>query len=292
MDSARETTVLFADVSGSTQLFESAGDAQALEAIQNCLERLRQAAQAAGGRVVKTIGDEIMALFAAPEAAADAAGAMQSAIDAMPPVANTKLGVRIGFHRGPVIQRDGDVFGDTVNLAARLAQQANKDQIITSGETAARLGPHYNPCLRPLYRVQVKGKSEEIELCEIVWRVGPNTDTFQRPTVRPVRIALRLKLGAREYVRRREGDSISIGRSEECGLVIADELASRNHCSIERRNDKFVLVDQSTNGTYVIFEDGTEVLLQREEFVLRRHGWLCFGQPRSSAVDVVEYFCE
>src|SRR5262245_60528642 len=141
MDTTRQTTVLFADVSGSTKLYEAAGDAKALEAISHCIERLRRSSEAFGGRVVKTIGDEVMVLFPSPDAAAGASADMQHAIDAMPMVESTKLGVRIGFQYGPVMQRDDDVFGDTVNLAARLVGQAGKGQIITSSETLEMLGP-------------------------------------------------------------------------------------------------------------------------------------------------------
>jgi len=93
-------------------------------------------------------------------------------------------------------------------------------------------------------------------------------------------------------VRRRDNDSVSIGRDAESGLVIDDEMASRNHCSIERRQDKFWLKDHSTNGTYVTFEGDAEILLQREEVTLRKHGWIAFGHPRDPKVEVVEFFCD
>ena len=113
MDSTRQTTVLFSDVAGSTKLYDTAGDAKAMEAIQRCLERLRKSSEAFGGRVVKTIGDELMVLFPSPDAAAGASADMQHAIDALPMVENTKLGVRIEnlFDRkyvGSVIVADGN----------------------------------------------------------------------------------------------------------------------------------------------------------------------------------------
>ena len=167
---SRETTVLFADVSGSTKLYETAGDAAAHAAIALCIEKLRAAAELSGGRLVKTIGDEVMVLFANPGAAAMAAARMQMAMEEMPAVGEIKLGLRVGFNAGPVIQRDNDVFGDTVNLASRLVDQAGKGQIITSAETAARLGPMFRSWLRQLYAIQVKGKAEEVALCELIWR--------------------------------------------------------------------------------------------------------------------------
>src|SRR6267378_2954769 len=91
--------------------------------------------------------------------------------------------------------------------------------------------------------------------------------------------------------RRRDNASITIGREQSCGLVVADQKASRQHCTIDRRRDKWVLKDHSTNGTYVTAEGDSEMLLQREELTLREHGWFAFGQPRAGSTEVVEYFC-
>lgn len=293
MDNARQVTVLFADVSGSTKLYESEGDEAAMEAIARCIEQMRQKVQSAGGRVVKTIGDEVMAVFPTPDAAAYAASSLQSAIDALPLVGATKLGVRIGFHSGPVIQNDDDLFGDTVNLAARLADQAGRGQIILSRETADRLGPVFRGFKRPLYAIHVKGKAEEVELCELIWRHADDVTMFSsaRANAKPEPRVLRLKYRGREIVFRRDNDAITMGRAPESTLVVATDTASRNHCVIERRQDKFVLADQSTNGTYVTVEGGGEILLRREEFRLDQHGWIAFGQPRAEADEVVEYFC-
>src|SRR5438034_5299505 len=119
MEESRQTTVLFADVSGSTKLYETAGDAAALTAIGRCIERMRKAAESTGGRVVKTIGDEIMALFPSPDAAAGAASEMHATIEQLPEVGGAKLGVRGGFHNGPVTPRAGDVVAAHGDTAAR-----------------------------------------------------------------------------------------------------------------------------------------------------------------------------
>src|SRR5512138_160956 len=107
--------VLFADVSGSTKLYEAVGDAAAHEAIDLCVKLFGAIATQHGGRVVKTIGDEVMAIFAEAAAAGHAAVDIQLAVAQMAPVDKVKLGVRIGLNAGPVVERDGDVFGDTVN---------------------------------------------------------------------------------------------------------------------------------------------------------------------------------
>src|SRR3989442_7614595 len=112
MEESRQTTVLFADVSGSTKLYETAGDAAALTAIGRCIERMRKAAESTGGRVVKTIGDEIMALFPSPDAAAGAAPQMPAPIQQVPEGGRAKLGVRVRAHSRPRVHREGDAFCD------------------------------------------------------------------------------------------------------------------------------------------------------------------------------------
>src|SRR5205085_10235178 len=107
-----EASVLFADVSGSTKLYETAGDAIAHAAIEKCVNLMREKTLNAKGRVVKTIGDEVMSAFLTADAAADAAIEMQSAISELPPVRGTQIGILIGFNPVPVVERDGDVIVD------------------------------------------------------------------------------------------------------------------------------------------------------------------------------------
>jgi len=292
--SDRLGTVLFADVSGSTSLYETAGDDAALEAISACLAAARAATEASGGRVVKTMGDEIMSIFPEPDLAANAAAEIQARIEALPEVAGKKLGVRVGFHHGPVLQRDDDVFGDTVNLAARLVAQAKKGEIILSTDTADLLGPVFRTMVRELHAITVKGKAEEVGLAELVWKrdVEATVVINVRHRSRIARNALRLRYRGQEVTRRRDSDSIGVGRDAASGLVVHDEMASRQHCTIERRQEHFVLRDHSTNGTYVTVEGEAELAVLRSELHLRKHGWISFGQPRAAGVEVVEFFID
>jgi adenylate cyclase len=296
MDQDRQTTILFADVSESTKLYETAGDHIAHEAIARCIEAMKRSTQATGGRVVKTFGDEILAVFGSADAAAAAASEMQAQVNAMLPVSSRKLGLRIGFHAGPVLQENEDVFGDTVNMAARLVAQAVKGQIITSAETAALLGPVVRSSTRDLYAIEVKGKAGEVQLCELVWRRNDEDTTVLasgRPLRRGAAAAIRLRYGGKDLVRRRDHDSVLLGRDPECGFTIGDHMASRYHCTIERRQDKWVLKDHSTNGTFVTLDgDDSELVLQREELTLRKHGFIAFGQTRAATDEVVEFFVE
>ena len=289
-----ELSVLFADVSGSTKLYETAGDAVAHAAIEKCVNLMRDKTLNAQGRVIKTIGDEVMSAFPTADAAADAAIEMQSAISELAPVGGTQIGIRIGFNHGPVVERDGDVFGDAVNLAARLAGVATKGQIITSRDTVMLMSPMLKSATRAITTIQVKGKAQEVQVYELIWQQSEDMTTLasQRSIYKPKNTRLRVLVGGNELVLSAERPSLALGRDAAADLVIKERMASRAHGKIERRLDKFILTDHSANGTFITIEGDKEIVLRREEFTLRGHGWIAFGQSRSTASDVVEFFCE
>ena len=289
-----ELSVLFADVSGSTKLYETAGDAVAHAAIEKCVSIMRDKTVNAKGRVIKTIGDEVMSAFATADQAADAAIEMQSAITEMPPVGNTQIGIRVGFNHGPVVERDGDVFGDAVNLAARLAGVATKGQIITARDTVMLMSPMLKAATRAITTIQVKGKAQEIQVYELIWQQSEDMTTLasQKSAYKPKNAKLRLLVQGSEMVLSTERPAVALGRDASADLVIKERMASRAHGKIERRLDKFILTDHSANGTFVTIEGDKEIVLRREEFTLRGHGWIAFGQSRATASDIVEFFCE
>jgi hypothetical protein len=217
-------------------------------------------------------------------------------MDKLPKTAGVKLSIGIGMHYGPVIQKGDEVFGDTVNLAAKLCETAGSGQIILTEWTAKLLSPLYRAWLRNLDTAQIKGRSDEFGLCELVWRADDNATAFARvrpeAAEAPHAVSLRLVYRGKTLERRREKDAIVIGRGDDCGLVVNDNEASRHHCKIERRKDKFVLIDISTNGTYVTIEGDREIELDREELVLTKKGWITLGQPRVHASEVVEFVVE
>lgn len=295
-EQSSQAAVLFADVSGSTKLYEMAGNAVAHAAVETCVNLMKEKTLAAKGRVIKTIGDEVMSAFPNADSAADAAIEMQQAISELPPVGNTTLGIRVGFNYGPVVERDGDVFGDAVNLAARLAAVATKNQIITARETVmAMQNPMLKANTRAITTIQVKGKAQEIQVYELMWQQSEDMTTLasHKSVFKPRNATLRLKMpGAPEVVLSAERPSLAMGRDPSADLVVKERMASRAHGKIERRLDKFILTDHSANGTFVTIEGDKEIVLRREEFTLRGHGWIAFGQSRTGATDVIEFFCE
>ena len=171
-----DCAVLFADVSGSTALYEVLGDERAFALVETCLATMSACTAAAHGRVVKTIGDAVMAVFDSADQAASAAAEMQTRVAEFGPAVGVRLSLRIGLHFGPVVERDGDVFGDTVNLASRLCDLASKGQIVTDGDSARRLSAQHAARLQRLYSIPVKGKEQEVELVVIPWQ-APSDDT-------------------------------------------------------------------------------------------------------------------
>ena len=161
-DASSDLAVLFADVSGSTKLYESLGDQEALATIGRCVALMSSVCVGHGGRVVKTIGDEVMVVFASADKAAEAAAEMQSRISEHAPVGGSRLAIRVGFHLGPAIETAGDVFGDSVNVASRMAALAKREQIILSSHTVAALAPWLRARVREVDKLSVKGKSQDI----------------------------------------------------------------------------------------------------------------------------------
>lgn len=294
MSTEPEAAVLFADVSGSTKLYETAGDQAAHAAIERCIVLMRQKTEAAKGKVIKTIGDEVLSTFPDADAAADAAIEMQSAISELLPVGGTKIGIRVGFFFGPVVHKDGDIFGDAVNVASRLSHVAVKGQIITSRETVMMMSPMLKSATRKISQIAVKGKSEPVEAYELMWQQSEDATTMAaaRSVLKPKKTSLRLLLQGGETLLSDERTAVSMGRDQSADLVVRDKMASRSHGKIERRLDKFILTDHSANGTYVTVDGDKEIVLRREEFTLRGKGWITFGQSRATATDVLEFTCE
>src|SRR5574339_522441 len=224
MEQSRETTVLFAAIIGREDLYARAGAKGGHDAMEQCQLRLGRAAASCGGRLAKGTEDKVMVLVANPDGAADAASAMHLAMEKMPKTSGVKLSIGIGLHFGPVIQKGDEVFGDTVNLAARLCESAGGGQIILTEWTAKLLSPLYRGWLRNLDKAQLKGRSDEVGLCELVWRADDNATAFMR--TRPdekkheLPAVIRLKYRGLRLERRRERDVITIGRDAKCDLVV------------------------------------------------------------------------
>ncbi|RVU14951.1 adenylate/guanylate cyclase domain-containing protein [Methylobacterium oryzihabitans] len=277
--------VLFCDVAGSTRLYREVGDAVALRVVDACLDLAATAVQAGGGRLVKTIGDEFMAVFDDACAMCDAAIAVQrrfeEAAPALEHAAAHRLQLRIGFHFGPVVRTADDYFGTTVNMAARMVALAKGGQIITTGALADALPPARRAATRSLGGIHVKGVGDEVRVAEVLWHLSTHQTTVFSLMPAPRQAApipeLRLSHGGRRWTFDEGRQSVSLGREAGNDVLIESEHVSRRHATIERRGDKWVLVDHSTNGTFVTPFGAEEFCIRREELVLRDVGTLGIG---------------
>ena len=275
-------TILFADVCGSTKLYETMGDTTARDTVGNCVAIMREETERQSGRVVKTIGDEAMSVFESPDSAADAASAMQERISNSMVVQGRSIQIRTGFHFGPVIvEADGDVYGDAVNTAARMAGQAKAGQILTTAGTVAHLSPAWQASTRQIDRAVVKGKRDEIDMMELIWQ---REDVTRMATSWTAGVGPKSK--ARLLLRYRDqqaeisesNPTIVMGRAEDNDLVVKHTLISRLHARVEYRKGNFVLVDQSINGTYVRTAEGEELFVRRDNYPIKGTGIIALGQ--------------
>ncbi len=273
--------ILFADVAGSTRLYEKLGDRAAREAITVLLERMTAVVERYSGILVKTIGDEILCRFPTAERSVSAAIAMQETLAADTSSA-VKLQMRMGMQWGPVILESGDVFGDAVNVAARMSAIARAGQIITTRETVQALPDALAEKTRLFDTTQVKGKQDSLVIYEVMWEEEDGATVFAASTgaggsatsSTPAQLTLQYQDQAYTLTL---GDSANIGRADSCEITVASPLASRVHARIESRRGKFVFIDQSTNGSYVRTEDGNIVYLRREELPLWGKGVISLG---------------
>ena len=287
--------ILFADVSGSTRLFETLGDATARVKVSECLDTLTEVTLNHNGTVIKTIGDEIMCTFPSGDESANAAIEMHEALeeDVTEGVSdNTTLSIRVGFHFGPAIMEGGDVFGDAVNVAARMAAQAKGGQIITTQSTIDLLSPMLRAASRFVDKAPIKGKKEEIEIYEIIWQEEDVTRMATGLMTEDEKPEVKLKVcyHDKEIIMDKERSSVVMGRSQTCDLSINEKLASRQHVRIELRRDKYFIIDQSTNGTHVLIQDTEEAFLRREEMPLQASGQISLGRSFSEGPEEVVTF--
>ena len=277
-----EVAILFADVVGSTQLYDKFGDTKASQTVADCLEVMKEATQHFNGTVIKTIGDEVMSTFDTVEESMGAAVRMQTRISAD----NKKEGripvsIRIGCHYGPVVQEQNDIFGAAVHTANRMTSQAKAKQIVISGETVEKMGDKLKEQTRQIDVATVRGKLDEIALYELLW--NPDEATSMLPTIdweNEERKASRLMLSFRdqsiEISDKRK--NVIMGRADDNDLVVKGNLISRIHAKVEKRRGKFMLVDQSTNGTFVQNVQGEETFVRRDTAELKGEGTIGLGK--------------
>ena len=282
---SRNLAILFADVCESTAIYESIGDAKALALINQLFRLLEKEVATHAGVTVKNMGDSIVCQFRDADAACRAACAMQEAATKL-----ASLRIKIGYTYGSVVLKDSDVFGDTVNVCARLVSLANPAQVLTTQQGVDALSPGLRGRCRELYATKVRGRNTQVSVWEVLWKSDPDVTKVDDPQPAAGDAAqwiLKLSIGGESYVVAHD-KAVRVGRDASNDIVVATEHASRLHARIFSRDDHFVVVDQSSNGTFLMVDGAArEVRLRRSEAVLGERGWIGLGKTAAKHGDHV-----
>jgi len=285
-----ELAILFADVVGSTQLYESLGDERARETVALCIDVMRKATEKNNGTVIKTMGDEVMATFPTPDDALNAGALMLRRVEESSEllVGGDQVKVRIGCHYGPVVLENRDIFGSAVHTANRMTSQAKGGQILTTSGTVNRLSPAWRAAVRQIDIAHLRGRSDEMALFEVLWQSEDVTSMLPSLKMEDLKpgssTQLILDFDGHEYIMDETNDGLTMGRADGNGLVVKGNLISRQHARIELRKSHFVLIDQSTNGTFVAVDgEPEEYFVRRDSMQLHGSGAISLGKKAEAA---------
>ncbi len=287
--------VLIADVCGSTPLYESSGNFKALDLIAECLDNISRVVEAEGGVVLRSKGDDVLCTFPSSDSAVRAASMM---VDGQ---AGSPLEIHVGINYGPIVHDRGGIFGDVVNIAARMQSLAKPGEIITTEAVYERLSDRMRRQVRLLDVQTVKGKSQPMNIyavfkddTQVTYYVGEDG----RHTVHPKnvykasgpKVNITLEFGDRTIVRRDGGPGFHIGRAGSCDLVIDEPCVSRDHALLTVRRGKVLLTDMSSTGTWIAQADGDPILLRRDVMQLANDGIISLGlRPKKNGPTMISY---
>ncbi len=285
----RPLTILIADIGGSAALYKREGDARAHQLVAESLACMRKAVTENHGTVLRTVGDSVLASFANSDQAFLGARDIQRGHVPMP------LAVRIGFHTGPVIPDDGDVYGHAVNIAARVAEFSRVDEIMATADAVAQLSDCYQPYLSGADSIEVKGVPEMLTVHRLHWQDQPVAVTrlasrheYEKSASPDQR--LQIRHGNRIIYVGSEQVEISLGRASDNDIAVSNDEASRHHARIRFRHGQFLMQDESTNGTFVRKDALLPFLVRRDSIVLDGRGVLCLGaSPEQLGAELIEF---
>ena len=285
----RPLTILFADIGSSAALYERVGDAEAYRLIAESLTRMRRAVEDNQGRVLRTVGDSVLASFDSCDQACLGARALQRAHSDLP------LSVRVGFHTGSVIPDGGDVYGHAVNIAARVAAFARVDEIMATADAVAQLSYEHMACVSGADIIEIRGRPEPVAVHRLTWQEKPISIT--RVASRADYAAscnqdlqLRICHGTHVLHAGHDRPDVKLGRSDDNDIAVLNDEASRHHARISYRHGQFLLQDESTNGTYVKKDSLLPFLVRRDAIVLDGAGVICLGAtPEEEGAELIEF---
>lgn len=285
-----QTTVVFTDLFGSTRVFEALGNVKATQAVTQITTWITKVVEFHGGRVVKTLGDGVLALFDDNRAAIDAVVVMQREHHKkmMRTTAANRLPIRIGVASGDVEIVDRDCYGDAVNVAARLSDLSGPQQIWVNEAALEAVREAEGVRFRTLGAISIRGRAESCTVFQVEWQedVGSDFLTMHAELDSDVESGKKDILGGEIELTwldtcktfRSFELPIHIGRIRQAEFSVADPRVSRTHARVDWRNGSVILVDLSSYGCWVRFSGGgSDLLLRRDECVLHGRGEIALG---------------
>ncbi|MEM8732288.1 MAG: adenylate/guanylate cyclase domain-containing protein, partial [Pseudomonadota bacterium] len=262
-----------ADISGSTKLYDTAGNTTALSRISRMLDRMRALVEREGGHCVKSQGDDVLSYFDQPEEAFAAAWHMINE------PWSDGLSVHAGLYMGSFLNHENDIYGDVVNMAARLASLAKSGEIMVGGASFDLLAPDTRARLLPIGDIMLKGKAEPTRVyCGSVIDLHQQTVVTVRSTPNPAPMAqgAAVTFGGRIW-HITEGEALTVGRSSENDIVIPEAWVSRKHAQMTIRAQQLEYADHSSVGSIVQLADGEQITVHRRATLLSGSGVIFAG---------------
>ncbi|MEX8519101.1 MAG: adenylate/guanylate cyclase domain-containing protein [Leptothrix sp. (in: b-proteobacteria)] len=292
-------TVLFADLRGSTSLYESLGNAEAASVVTHSVAVVGRVVEAHGGHVIKTLGDGLMAVFRDPlpavQSAEEVHDALERVLGSPQNTGRPVLRVQLAMAHGEVIEVSGDCFGDAVNVAARLLDHAGDNEVLVTSQTMTPLPPEVRQRFRRLEKLHLRGRMEPVEVWRLESKRGgvPDSMSTMFGDTAPAAIpeGMRISCDGVSRIHTVRTLPLILGRSHEATYCIDDSRVSRLHARIEWHGGNFQLSDMSSNGTYVRFGRQSEIVtLRRGSCTLHGRGIICLGvNPTLANAPVVNF---
>lgn len=296
-----QCTVLFADLRGSTGLYEKLGNAAATGLVTQAVESLATGAVGAQGRVVKKLGDGLMALFSSAQAGVEAALMMQGMIargldfgsnNSTP--TNVASGVRlhVALEHGDVIDMGEDIYGDAVNVAARLLDHAGDQEILVTSHVVERLDVPTRRMFRSLDAIALRGREQSVSVHVCTARQPRDGEVtgFESLAEASEPDGIRLWSSSDELTLGLRSLPALLGRGAQAHFMVSDANTSRSHAQLELRGPSIQITDLSSNGTHVRFSDGELITLRRSSCILHGRGRIGLGRlPEPGGGATVEF---
>lgn len=272
--------VLISDITGSTQLYETESNEDALGQISLVLKQMRKIIEDASGQCVKSQGDDVLSFFSHPEPAFQAALTM---IRASWPA---NMSVHVGMSFGEILSHEDDIYGGTVNTAARLASMAKPGEILLGDSNFEDLAPASKDKLLMIGELQLRGKKEPT----LVYSCS-DVELSEQTTIFPISGSGRTShTEFAEFAHQdrkwqiSEGETLSIGRSEECDIVLKQAWVSRKHAALSLRRGLLEFTDHSSTGSVLKISGGEEFNVHRRTTMLNGDGVIYLGSGVQSQI--------